>query len=457
MKYLKYIGVAVMALSVGLLASCSDDDDSSAAMSVNSVYLEDASSSVTNHDRQVEFARLGQLIRIQGSGFTGLKKIYINGYETYFNNALMTDNNVWVTLNSKTPVAGADESVRNKIRLYKSDDNYLDYDFVIRAAAPSVSSISLTLPQPGEKVTVYGSNLQETTTITLPDGTVVNSGIESDEDGEYYTFTMPSDVDNTIGGSIISEGANGTAKTPACFNERRGMILDLDGNGVQGGWSATYTSDQVVADPLNSGRGNVFPLIPEDVQTDGGIGAGTQAKGWFTAGNGTDPVWADAFSCVDPTTDVSNIALQFDIYCPEEWNNSGMIEFTFQNNLSNYGWGSTETTNTTNISYPTAVVWVPWMDRETGENIGPFKTEGWQTITIPLSLVGKYQNGGTFADVSADREAASYKNFGMFFVNKDIEFSEDIIYPSARWNQKVYIDNWRIVPYEKFTISDFND
>lgn len=49
----------------------------------------------------------------EGSGFSGLKRIYVNGYETYFNNALMTDNNVWVTLNAATPVEKANVSVRN--------------------------------------------------------------------------------------------------------------------------------------------------------------------------------------------------------------------------------------------------------------------------------------------------------------------------------------------------------
>jgi len=85
-----------------LLTACHDDDsDSNAAMTINKIYLENAKATDSITDREVTFARLGQLIRIEGSGFTGLKHIYINGYDTYFNNALLTDNNVWVTLNTK--------------------------------------------------------------------------------------------------------------------------------------------------------------------------------------------------------------------------------------------------------------------------------------------------------------------------------------------------------------------
>lgn len=425
-------------------------------MTIEKIFLENASSTVTNHDREVEFARLGQMIRIQGSGFNGLKKIYINGYDTYFNNALITNNNVWVTVNSKTPVEKADPNVRNTIRLYKSDNNYIDYEFVIRAASPVVNSISITLPQPGETVVVYGSNLQETTKITLPGGMEITEGITCDEDGEWYSFVMPEGV--AEGGSIVSEGANGTAKTPACFNERRGIILDFDGTGTQGEWSATYASADLVADPLNSGRGKVVPLFPESVLADGGIAAGARGNGWFTAGNDGDPDWSVFYDLIPAETPVENVALQFDIYCPQEWNGTGMIEFTLQNNLSNYGWDSPETNSNVSeqLPYPSASVWIPWLNTETGETAA-FKTAGWRTITILLSQFGKYKLGGTFADVAVDKVSGSYSNFGMFFVNSDIELNEETLFPASRFALPVYIDNWRIVPYERFTISDFDD
>ena len=120
------------------LTACSDDDDNqSATMTINKIFLEDTKAADGVYDREVEFARLGQTLRIEGSGFSGLKKIYVNGFETYFNNALMTDNNIWVTLNSKTPVAKADASVRNTIRFVK-DNTETTYQFTIRASAPVI-------------------------------------------------------------------------------------------------------------------------------------------------------------------------------------------------------------------------------------------------------------------------------------------------------------------------------
>lgn len=440
-----------------LLTACHDDDsDSNAAMTINKIYLENAKATDSITDREVTFARLGQLIRIEGSGFTGLKHIYINGYDTYFNNALLTDNNVWVTLNTKTPIDKADASVRNKITLYKNDANTLTYDFIVRASSPSISRVDNTLAQPGEKVVVYGANLQETTKLTLPGGVTVTEGIESDPDGEWYSFTMPSGV--TESGSITSEGANGTAVTPAYFNNNDCFILNFDGKGTQGSWSATYSASDLVDDPLNTGRGKVAMVIPQSVLDKGGIKAGANAKGFWTAGN-DDALddWARMTKYIPATTPLDSVALQFDVYVPEPWSGSGQLEITLQNNLSNYGYGSACTKYSKDYTNQ-AYAWVPWMNRTTGA-VTPYDTGGrWQTVTIPLSQFGNYTNTDltwTFQNVINDKNSGSYRNFGFLFVNPELKYDEATTYEAKDFAQKIYVDNFRIVPCTAITVSDF--
>lgn len=461
MKNIKYMWLLCIALLSVAFVSCNKEDEyfneeyQSVPIVIEQIYLEDYESSVP--DRPVEFVRLGQLIRVEGSGLFGMKKVYVNGYDTYFNRAYVTDNSMLVQINSKTPVVDAAEDVRNTIRFVK-DDTETVYEFLIRAASPTVSNVNITLPQSGETVIVSGTNLHETVKATLPGGIEVTD-IECDEDGEWYSFVMPENV--TEGGYIYSEGAHGFAQTPSYFNERAGMILDFDGTGVQGGWSATYTSEDLTTDPLESGRGNVVPAIPETVLAEGGIKAGANGKGWFTAGGEkgawTDPTenWERFYSLIPAETPVAEVAFQFDVYVPEDWT-TGMLEFTFQNNLSNYGYGSTETTNTTNIEFPMAVVWVPWLQAD-GSKV-PYKTEGWTTITIPINTVGKYQNveaEHTFGTLCADRAVASYANFGMFLVNNAVKFSADIVHEPEAFAQNVYVDNWRLVPYKSVVVSDY--
>lgn len=467
MKYFLCLAIAAV-----VFTGCKDDDNggSTTQMTIDKIFLENINDEV-NKDREVEFARLGQLLRIQGSGFMGLKKIYINGYETYFNNALMTDNNVWVTLNGDTPVEKADESVRNTITLYKSDSNKLVYKFTIRAAAPSISSCDNTLPKAGETVIVYGTNLQETTKVTLPGGIEITSGIISDEDGKWYSFTMPDGV--TEAGSITSEGANGTAVTPAYFNDFRCFVTDFDGKGELGSWSATYSSDDLVSDPLATGRGKVAMLVPQVKLDAGGLDAGSNSLLWATAGNdNANDDWSRMFSIIPETTLASNLALQFDIYCPKPWDESGQLEFSLQNNLSNYGWNS-DCTKFSAQYKNTAAVWIPWLNDD-GTHQAFTTGQRWQTITLPLSKFGNYNPetaksdadkataaAATLRQVSDDRNAGSYRNFLFLFVNGDIKTEEGVTpvlnYPAKLFTQKIYIDNIRVVNTTAIKVNDFDD
>lgn len=458
-KALKGLLPLLMLTVIPTLTACSDDDDAqSTAINISKVFVEDTKATDGVTDREVTFARLGQTLRIEGSGFSGLKKIYINGYDTYFNNALMTDNNVWVTLNSDTPVAKAEENVRNTITFVK-DNTQTVYEFTIRAAAPIITLIDNTLPKAGEKVVVKGDNLHETFKVTLPGGIEVTDGIENDEDGKWYSFTMPSGVSE--GGSITSEGANGTALSPAFFNNNDCFVIDFDGKGEQGSWGATFSAEDLVDDPTGSGRGKVVQLIPDSYLEEHpeGVKAGLDhIKGFFTAGNGNaNDDWNRMTQYIPGTTPVDSVALQFDVYCEGEWDLSGQLTITLQNNLNSYCYGGSNTQY--NKDYLNqAYAWVPWLDRTTGEH-KPFSTHGrWQTVTIPLSEFGNYTNSDiewTFQNVIDDKNGGSYSNFGILFGNADLKFSDTIEYPATTFNQKIYVDNFRIVPCTTFTVSDY--
>lgn len=153
----KTINKTAFHLIIGLLvfttlfSSCKDEDDGGGPITINKVYLEDVNSTVP--DREVTFARLGQLIRIEGSGFTGLKKIYINGFATYFNPVYVSDQSLLVTVSKNTPIVDADATVRNTIKL--TNDSYeATFSIEIRDAAPTITQISNTLPLSGEEITV---------------------------------------------------------------------------------------------------------------------------------------------------------------------------------------------------------------------------------------------------------------------------------------------------------------
>lgn len=482
MKTIKYFALPLAALmTLGMVTtSCNDDDKyfeddaQDTPITVKQIYLEDYKSSVP--DRAVDFARLGQMIRIEGTGLYGMKKVIINGYDTYFNRAYVTDNSLIVSINRETPVADCDPALRDKIRLVKDGAEYT-YDFVIRSGYSTISSMSNTMPMPGESVTVNGANLYEVTKVTLPGGVEVTEGIEADaKDGKYFTFTMPAGV--TEGGAIVVESPNGNTESPAFFNRKDGILVDFDTEGLQGAWSWKETGSMIsnkvedgdlVADPAGTGRGYCAQLVPDRLlNAEGGVQSGKpRVTEIHSVGDGNKD-WEDwsRFSAFIPAeTPVTEVAFQFDIYCPEPWVNTGYMQLQLINNYNFSGIG-TDDDGKNNLIY----CMVPWLETFKGGAIIPFQTQGWQTITVPLSDFNKYATlvadaeaqTPTFQMVIDDRLAATYPNFGMGFVNNDFTFKdaagEEVELKSTAFTgPKIYVDNWRIVPYKMYEPSDYEE
>lgn len=430
----------------GLLftACTSDDEANDSEIVVDAIYLQDVNSSVP--DRQVDFARLGQLLRLEGSGFTGVRRIYINGFQTDFNPVYVSDNSMLIRISDDTPVMEASDDVRNTIRLVK-DNSETTVIFEIRSAAPAISRISHTLPLPGEEITVYGSGLFEVSKVVFPGGVEVTEGIVYDEvDGEFFTVTVPEGVSGD-GGSIYIESANGAAYSPAFFNVERGLLLNFDGRGTMGEWGNNITQEDLRSETVgeeNISQGNYVPHGPAG---DAVYQAGkNRLSEVWTSG---EENWRSQLTPFIPaSTPLGLVAFQFDIYVPEPWAGTGFLKIMLINNFNGGEW----TGGTYN--------YVPWI--VDGEVV-PFETEGWTTVTIPLTEFYLFSDGAdyTFGDVLAFRESATYKNFGMFFENSDVLLSNvtgaggDVVFTASETSVQVYTDNWRIVSLETPIVTDF--
>jgi hypothetical protein len=87
------------------------------------------------------------------------------------------------------------------------------------------------------------------------------------------------------------------------------------------------------------------------------------------------------YTTIPAETSASDLAIQFDIYCPEPWDLTGQLEISLQNNLNGYGWGSAPTKYSAEYTC-TATIWVPWLNTEDGSHTAWSTGERWQTITI---------------------------------------------------------------------------
>lgn len=461
MKRFNYMAFMCLALLATGFVSCNEDDEyfdgkyQSTPIVINQIYLEDNESSVP--DRAVSFARLGQTIRVEGSGLYGMKKIYVNGYETYFNRAYVSNTSMIFQLNSNTPITDAEPEERDIIRFVK-DKTETEFSFTIRAASPTVTGISNTLPKTGETVIVYGTGLDETSKVTLPDGTEVTD-ITNSEDGSWYSFRMPGNISGN--GYLLSEGANGQAQTPAYFNHAECMILDFDGQGAQGFWSWSETGSMIndedlVDDPANSGRGKCVQIVPDRLLENGISSGKPRATECWTGGNDSElDDWNRMTQYIPAETPLTEVALQFDVYVEEPWSGTGYMQICLINNFNFAGIGSDDDGKNNTVAF-----YVPWI---TSTGIVPFSTDGWQTVTIPFSEFNKYATltadkeavQPTFQDVINDRNNATYRNFGMGFVNTDFTWQGTSVTSSAFNGPKIYLDNWRVVPCKNVVISDY--
>ncbi|MBF4470462.1 glycan-binding surface protein [Flavobacterium sp. HJJ] len=448
-KYWASITIIVM-MFVSMLFNACDNNDSSdgGPITISKVFLEDVNSSVP--DREVSFARLGQLIRVEGTGFTGLKKVYINGFETYFNVVFVSDTSMLISISKNTPTIDADPAVRNTIR-FVNDSNEAVFAFNIRSAAPKIISISNTMPKAGEVITVSGTGLTEVKKVVFPGNIEVTSGITSDVKGEFFTVTMPAGV-SAEGGSLLVESANGGVYSPAYFNFKKGVILDFDGLGSHGYWGSGTSMIQP-ADLLSTaaGTGNVSQgkYVPHRPARIASFAAATnRCSETWTAGNGVDNWRAQLTPYIPASTPLDQVALQFDIYVPTAWTNTGFLKICLINNFNGGEW--------TGATYN----YVPWITSE--GKVVPFQTTGWQTVTIPLNKFYSYSKASfIFDDVLKFREAATYQNFGFFFENSDVKLTNvtgqasEAVFASSATSVSVSTDNWRIVSLKTPTYSDF--
>jgi hypothetical protein len=446
-------------LSGAFFTACDDDDDPNleAPITITGVYLQDPASAVPS--RNVEFVRLGQVIRITGSGFTGLRQVFVNGHKTYFNPVYVSDQNVLMQLSGDTPTTEATEEVRNTIRLVKSGGIEKTLDIEIREAAPRISSISHTMPQAGEVITVYGSGLKEIERVVFPGNIEVTGGdIVSDEDGEFFTVVVPSGL--TESGALFAFGANGGAYSPAYFNFKEGVILDFDGLGQQGFWGWSETGSMINDEDLESAvvgegtrsQGNYVAHRPARVAE---FNVANRRSEVWTAGNDVDDWRGQLTPHIPATTPVNQVAFQFDVYVPQPWSGTGFLKLLLMNNYNGGEWAG--------YTYN----YVPWIDNK---EVVPFETEGWVTVTVPFSDFYGFSEPEegeefTFEDVLAAREGATYKNFGIYFENSDFNLGQltgndadaETEFAGSAFTLNVYTDNWRVVPLEQPEYSDFPD
>ncbi|MBZ4042998.1 IPT/TIG domain-containing protein [Flavobacterium hibisci] len=156
-KISSLLGFLMLAsIVVSLLSACNNDDGASSTQ-LEVVSVSKAMSSSTpvkaeDNDSITAIGYPGMTYIIKGSGFRNLKHIYFNDKESYFNPTMVTDNTIFVAINSSTPY----ENGSSELKLV-TDAGTIVYPFVIGPPAPVIHSFNPVNAAEGDIITIRGN------------------------------------------------------------------------------------------------------------------------------------------------------------------------------------------------------------------------------------------------------------------------------------------------------------
>ena len=220
-------------------------------------------------------------------------------------------------------------------------------DFDLEAAArPIITNVPLEWGEEGSTMRIEGRNLARINKVTINGTFEVTDGFESDEIFSWLEFPMPADVP---GEEITIQAINELLSTSNAFTSKykSSTLLWWNYDDIDYSWGADKAT-----------RRSVDKVPP--VSDFYGFWEGTISPSWWDQGN----MYNGDFAIPDEIlNNPNNFAVKFELNVVNEWS-AGVFTIAFKGD-----------DNDEQFSY----AYKPYQDGES------FVTEGWITVTIPLS------------------------------------------------------------------------
>jgi len=301
----------------------------------------------------------GQLIDIIGYNLKDATNIAFQGIAADLTNVAYTDSSVTVQVPAE--LSGGDASLANTISY---TTNIGSGSFSIKIIGPPIiTSISYEIPKEGDVVYIYGNNFISVNNLSFAGTPITSYEVLTDS---IIKFTAPSLSDE--GGPVIVETPLGTSTTAYKVNDVN--FLNEGGVGIIANyeWGDYFGYAWWGGGILNSSDPNSgWPSY--NAYFGVGLGMYIELKSDILEGGegddgnairNSDIAWVSE----DNLNDSGNSwALKFEINVPEPWE------------------GGTIIIESTNSDY--VARYEPW--KISSSKTTPYTTDGWQTVTIPLS------------------------------------------------------------------------
>jgi hypothetical protein len=306
-------------------------------------------------------AYMGNLIAIVGQNLGEVRKIWFNDQEATLNPTYITNTTIIVGVPSSVPSV-----VTDKMKLVFSDGDELLYDFKVNIPGPRLTGIKCEYVPAGEAIKLTGDYFFEPK-VTFP------GGIEGTI-AEFDKLSMSVIVPEGAGSGPITVQTNfGKVNSKFLFRDNNNILLDFD-TWKHESWTAP------IADPSSS---------PSPAPCDGGYAFFKHAEvgEWMWTNELTLQYWAPRSSRGNVPVakgQVSDLVFRFECNVPIPWNDVRM-EIFFAKYAEDHG----------RDQAGTAIArWKPWKD-------GPFTTDGWVTVSIPLTEFKFNKDDGTTDEIGS--------------------------------------------------------
>jgi hypothetical protein len=392
--------------AIFILPACNDNPDeyvtTAGKPTVDYVRFPDIASS----DSLLTHAFMGTTIAIMGENLTSVKEVWFNDQMAILNTSLITSTTLIVPVTSVIPT-----KVTNKIYLVSASGDTVKVNFGVDVPAPVVSSMKCEQVAVGKTAVIRGDYFLDNPNIPLQvifPGNIKATKIISIAKTEIKV-EVPAGA--TIPGQINVKSLYGNGRSGFWFLDNRGIILDFDVTNANGGWR----SGKLASTNPAGIKGNY-------VRFNGAMAAGSGATWdedsfsfnlWGTANQRPQ---GDLFS-IEP----GKASIKFEVNVDKAWA-SGALQMIFT------PWA----TNGTNSYIPDGSVarglWIPWKDA------GSYLTDGWETVTIPLSQFKYAPDGKALAMPSP----GNYGSLTFFVYGGGVN--------GKACTPDICIDNIRVVP-----------
>ena len=363
-KYIKSLALLTAFFTGVAMTSCEDEPDkyeiAEGLPTVHYVRVPDPAAA----DSLITGSYLSNTICIVGDNLRSVYELYFNDQKAILNTSLMTDHTIIVDVPSAIPGV-----VSNKMYLVNINKDTVAYDFNIQVPEPQITAMSNEYATPGSVVTITGNYFIDDPNVpfSLSIGNVPVTEITS-MDQYTASFVIPQGATT---GYINATSVYGTSRSSFRYMESD-LLFDFDNDGDDAlsnynGWHPSTIGTL----PEVASIDNNYLIFQGDMEDNKWDDTHFIFEYWPNGDNATPYL-----NTMVNFENLNNLQLKFEVNVPDAWSAAAMqIMLTTNDEVSganmNNGFIS-------NDAFPRAL-WIPW------QSSGSYTTNGWITVSIPLS------------------------------------------------------------------------